>query len=139
MPRFKTAPHHRDSIAIYIAFALIEFHRGMDYNALFDPINKKLMKDIMKEFDMTSKYMMKVLHGCAHIRVPLNIISFDDLVTTIQAKLSEVEEFISTLIEEEIDIIFKQQSELCLADFLLPNRGKLSIYSTTIQAIISQI
>lgn len=132
-------PNHRKHIHVYLGLALLEFHKGMDYRALFDPIDKKLLVDIMDQFEVTSDFMKKVFYSCSTIRKSLNIISPKDFVDAMSANLQFIESFIKMKINEEIDSLYREVEELQLADFILPNRIKRIECSHLLTNIIAGI
>lgn len=125
---FSKAPNYRQTIHLYIGFALFEFHQGMDYNSINDEIDKRTIEDMMKTFDLWSPFMIKIVHSCTTLKVPLNIIDYREFETVMKfTDDEELDRIVSDIILTEVNEVFQHVKHIKLGDFIL--HGQTSFMS----------
>lgn len=124
---FKTTVETQPTAQIFIAFAIIDFHKGFSKDFLYESIEKDLLIDIIKNIDLNETFFRRVLVSSTQHRIPLVLFDFSksaEFQEMMKNSLETIQELAVSLLLDELEILLEDKESLSLSHFLLPNKNR---------------
>lgn len=106
---FRPSDNISETVQLFIGLSLVEFHRSIDVNSLFDELKEPLVREIMQVLDIQSEFFLRVFKAASYLKFPLNIVHQEDLVKVMKSTEDELDSFAKIQFSKELDKIFNSR------------------------------